>query len=494
MRLFSLALIFLIFGCASPPPPASPPNIIFILADDLGIGDPHCYHAQSDISTPHMDRLAKEGMRFTDMHTPSAVCTPTRYGVLTGRYAWRSRMKSGVLVGHDPPLIEGDQTTVAEMLQAHQYHTAVIGKWHLGLGWQKKRSAEPVAYGNAWSVDSLNIDFSLPLIDSPNDHGFDYSYIIPSSLDIQPYCYIEDHKVQGLPMDFTEGVTQDSAGRGVFWRYGEKARDFVFEDVLEHLGEKANAYLQERSESSQAFFLYLPLTAPHTPWLPGKQYQGKSRAGRYGDFVQQVDDVLGRILLQLDSLGLADNTLLVFTSDNGAHWTPDDKTRFAHRANHPYRGQKADIWEAGHRVPFLVRWPGKIAAGSLVEQTVCLTDFMMTAKQITGASLSPDAAEDSYDLSPLLFRTASPNARPPVVHHSSMGHFAIRDGDWKLIMQGGSGGFSAPRKDESVDGQLYHLGRDRGEQSNLYADYPEKVAELQDKLNKIRGLGSPPSP
>ncbi|MEL6843804.1 MAG: sulfatase-like hydrolase/transferase, partial [Bacteroidota bacterium] len=155
MRLFSLALIFLIFGCASPPPPASPPNIIFILADDLGIGDPHCYHAQSDISTPHMDRLAKEGMRFTDMHTPSAVCTPTRYGVLTGRYAWRSRMKSGVLVGHDPPLIEGDQTTVAEMLQAHQYHTAVIGKWHLGLGWQKKRSAEPVAYGNAWSVDSL---------------------------------------------------------------------------------------------------------------------------------------------------------------------------------------------------------------------------------------------------------------------------------------------------------------------------------------------------
>ncbi|MEM6343563.1 MAG: arylsulfatase [Bacteroidota bacterium] len=496
---FALILLYLIlsfFGCAEPTPPPSPPNIVFILADDLGIGDPQIYNPASAIPTPNMDRLGNAGMRFHDMHTPSAVCTPTRYGILTGRYAWRSRLKSGVLVGQDPPLIEPEQSTIAEMLQAQSYHTAVIGKWHLGLGWQKKREKDPIAYGAPWSVDSLNIDFSLPLTDSPNDHGFSYSYIIPSSLDIQPYCYIEDHKVLGLPMAFTAGVAQDTAGRGVFWRYGEVASNFSFTDVLDHLGEKAVQYLEERSESSQPFFLYLPLSAPHTPWLPGKAYEGNSQAGTYGDFVSHVDDILGKVLNQLDSTGLAQNTILVFTSDNGAHWTPNDKSRFAHRANGKLRGQKADIWEAGHRVPFFIRWPGQIAPKSENHTTVCLTDFMVTVQQIVGANLPPDAAEDSYDLSPLLRGESLAPARPPVVHHSAQGHFAIRDGDWKLILRPGSGGFSAPRAPEGEEGQLYQLQRDPQEQSNLYADYPDKVTELSQKLAEIRGQvpTKPPTP
>ncbi|MEL7531279.1 MAG: arylsulfatase [Bacteroidota bacterium] len=497
MRALSFALILIsLFGCTEPAPPPSPPNIVFILADDLGIGDPQIYNPKSAIPTPNMDRLGNEGMRFTDMHTPSAVCTPTRYGVLTGRYAWRSRLKSGVLVGQDPPLIEPEQTTIAEMLQAQSYHTAVIGKWHLGLGWQKKHEKDPIAYGSPWFVDSLNIDFNLPLTDSPNDHGFNYSYIIPSSLDIQPYCYIEDHKVLGLPMAFTEGVAQDTAGRGVFWRYGERASTFSFEGVLDHIGDKTVQYLGERSESSQPFFLYLPLTAPHTPWLPGKAYAGNSQAGTYGDFVSHVDHILGRVLDKLDSTGLAKNTIVVFTSDNGAHWTPKDKSRFAHRANAQLRGQKADIWEAGHRVPFFIKWPGIIPAQSVNNTTTCLTDFMVTAQQIVGADLSPDAAEDSYDLSPLLRGEDLASPRPPVVHHSLAGHFAIRDGDWKLILRPGSGGFSQPKAPEGENGQLYQLERDPQEQSNLYPDYPDKVAELKQKLAEITGLepNNPPTP
>ncbi|MFK7926402.1 MAG: arylsulfatase [Bacteroidia bacterium] len=493
MRFLSLALILsFFFACQTPPEPKRPPNIVFILADDLGIGDPQAYNAASAIPTPNMDRLAGEGMRFTDMHTPSAVCTPTRYGILTGRYAWRSRLKSGVLVGHDPSLIEEEQTTIADMLQSQDYHTSVIGKWHLGLGWQKKRDADPIAYGSPWSVDSLNIDFSLPLSNSPNNHGFDYSYIIPSSLDIQPYCYIENHNVLGLPMKFTKGIAQDTAGRGVFWRYGEVASDFSFEGVLDHIGDKAVQYLGERSESSQPFFLYLPLTAPHTPWLPGKAYDGKSQSGTYGDFVAHVDAVLGRVLQKLDSANLTENTIVVFTSDNGAHWTPKDKSLFAHRANQGLKGQKADIWEAGHRVPFLIRWPGIVEASSVNDNTACLTDFMVTAQQIVGASLSPDAAEDSYDLSPLLRGEALSSPRPPVVHHSLRGHFAIRDGEWKLILRPGSGGFSAPQSPEGDIGQLYQLERDPQEQSNLYESYPDKVAELSAKLDAIRGIESTP--
>jgi len=491
-----LALGACLMACHSPQPEETAPNILIILADDLGYGDLSCLNPDSKIPTPNMDRLASEGMLFTDMHSPSAVCTPTRYGLLTGRYCWRTRLKSGVLVGHDPALIAPGRLTIGSLLQQQGYHTACIGKWHLGLNWVKKDPERPLTYGLAWQLDSVNVDYSQGVTDGPNSHGFDYSYIIPSSLDIQPYAYLENHQVLGLPMKFTEGVYPDKAGRGVFWRYGDVASDFVFEEVLDQLTAKAVSYLEGRADKpEQPFMLYFPLTAPHTPWLPTKEVRGASGAGRYGDFVVQVDRCVGRVLDALDRLQLSSNTLVILTSDNGADWRPSDIEAYGHLANYHFRGRKADIWEAGHRVPFLLRWPGKVMPGSSSPALACLTDLMATFADMHNRRLPEGAGEDSYSLLPALDGKQQPDAvRPDLIHHSLAGKFAIRKDEWKLIPSRGSGGFSQPKnyepKEGEAPGQLYNLAQDIGENDNLYLQAPRRVAQLEQLLRHYQQTAS----
>lgn len=357
------------------PAAESRPNIVYILADDLGWGDLGCYNRESAVPTPNADRLAAQGIRFTDMHSPSAVCTPTRYGVLTGRYCWRTSLKKGVLWGYSPNLIETGRMTVASLLKAQGYYTAGVGKWHLGLGTAEK------------------VDYTKPLRPGPLDHGFDYYFGIPASLDMDPYLYFENDRTVEQPTAHTEGRNEP---RGVFWRPGPIAPGLKIDQVLPTLTQKAVSVLRERAaKPGQPFFLYFPLTAPHTPWVPNDEFRGRSKAGDYGDFTAQVDAALGEVMRTLEETGLAHSTLIVFTSDNGAHWTPEDKEKFTHRANAGWRGMKADIWEAGHRVPFVARWPGKIRPGAVAEELGCLTDLLATVAEITGQKLPDDAGEDS---------------------------------------------------------------------------------------------------
>jgi len=453
---------------------AEHPNIVYILADDLGWGDMRCYNRDSAVPTPNLDRLASQGMRFTDMHSPSSVCTPTRYGILTGRYAWRSSLKKGVLWGYSPNLIEPGRMTVASMLKAQGYATCGIGKWHLGFGVREK------------------VDYDQPLRPGPNDHGFDYFFGIPASLDMDPYVYVENDHVVEKPTAHTEGR---NSPRGVFWRPGAMAPSFKIEEVLPTLANKAISYIKDRAKKpSQPFFLYLALTAPHTPWVPLPAFRGKSKAGDYGDFVAQVDDVAGQVLRALTDAGLEKNTLVIFTSDNGAHWTPEDKAKYPHLANAHWRGMKADIWDAGHRIPFLARWPGKIPAGAVSAEIGCLTDFMATAAELVGARLPANAAEDSFSLLPVLLgRKLTKPVREAVVHHSSEGMFSIRQGEWKLCLGLGSGGFSQPKKVQpkpgEAPGQLYNLREDPEEKRNVYLEHPEIVQRLTALLQRYQREG-----
>ena len=452
------------------------PNIVFILADDMGYGDPGSYNPASRIPTPNIDALAAEGMRLTDAHSPSAVCTPTRYGVLTGRYAWRTRLKSGVLDGYSPALIEGGRLTVASLLQRHGYRTAIVGKWHLGLG-----PAGPTDYGQ-------------PLRPGPNAVGFEHFFGIPASLDMAPYVFVENERPVESPTDSIAASVGRRRGGNGFWRAGPIALRFRHIDVVGRLTDEAVGFIEGQQASDRPFFLYFPFSAPHTPWLPTAEFAGISEAGPYGDFAAQVDAAIGSVLDALAGSGFGDNTLVIVTSDNGAHWLESDIDEHGHRANGELRGQKADIWEGGHRVPFIARWPGRIAAGSSSAETVSLVDLLATVAEIVGDALPPDAAEDSYSLLPVLVgeRFDTP-LREATVHHSLHGMFSIRQGPWKLILGRGSGGFTEPRLLEpgpgEPRGQLYNLDEDPAETANLYEAYPDVVARLRDLLQRYQESG-----
>ncbi len=450
-------------------------NIILILADDLGYGDLGAYNPSSKIPTPHLNQLAAQGMRFTDAHSPSSVCTPTRYGLLTGRYAWRTKLKQGVLDGYSPFLIEKDRVTIASLLRRQGYRTAGVGKWHLGLG------------------DAEKTDYSQPLRPGPSAAGFDEFFGIPASLDMPPYLFFENERVVEAPSASIAASEMRRKGGGGFWRAGAIAPTFKHEAVLPALTEKAVAFIEKQS-AEKPFFLYLPLTAPHTPWMPTAEFRGRTGVDYYGDFVTQVDDTVGRVLKALDESGLAGNTLVVFTSDNGAHWLPEDIAKWGHRANGNLRGQKADIWEGGHRIPLMVRWPGNIKTGSRSDQLVCLTDMMATIAALTGTALLEDAGEDSLDFSPVLLgRKPGTPLRDTLVHHSADGTFAIRQGQWKLAMALGSRGFSLPKdlvpKAGEAEGQLYNLRDDPQEQHNLWLREPKIVARLKALLEKLKADG-----
>ena len=488
--LFSLALLGLtLSNCQNKQESIVTPNIIYILADDMGYGDVKAINPQSKIPTPNLDQLVNEGMYFTDAHSNSAVCTPTRYGTLTGRYCFRSSLKSGVLVGHEPALIEPDRPTVATLLKKAGYQTACVGKWHLGLNWAKKDSTLPLFHGgNLWDIKNTdNVDYMTQVTGGPNALGFDYSFIIPSSLDIAPYVYLENDQATASVSKHIPAYYNNKA-RGMWYRHGDTAEDFDHTTVLQTITNKAINYISNTSKD-QPFFLYFPLTSPHTPWFPSKEFDGISEAGVYGDFVAMTDDVVGQIMKVLDKMDIADNTLIVFTSDNGSHWLPSDISEFGHLANDEFSGMKSDVWEGGHRVPFIARWPKILKPATKSDHTICSTDLMATCAELTNQKL-PQSAEDSYSyLTELTNKESAVPKRTFTIHHSVNGTFAIRMEDWKLIDAKGSGGWSLPENQcnaKALPQQLFNLKQDPKEMHNVYAQYPDKAAELNTLLQSFK--------
>jgi arylsulfatase A-like enzyme len=432
------------------------------MADDMGYGDLGCYGA-TKIQTPNMDRLAREGICFTDAHSSSAVCTPSRYSVMTGRYCWRSRLKEWVLWGFEPPLIEPQRLTVASMLKQLGYATGVFGKWHLGLGWTTVDGADPLP-------DGTNVDYSVPVTGGPMALGFDTCYCITGSLDMAPYCFIEDDHTDGIP-----SVEKDPYHPQQ--REGLMVPGWRDEQVDVAFAQKAVGFIDRHAEenSDQPFFLYLTPSAPHRPCVPPAFIAGRSQAGPRGDMVALVDWMVGEVDAALDRHDLAENTLIMVTSDNGAramdYWGQD----YGHRANGDLRGQKADIWDGGHREPFVARWPGHIQPGSTSSELTCLADLIATCADILGFELPTDAGQDSYSFLPaLLVATSGRPTREAVVHHSGDGMFSVRQGEWKLIFGLGSGGFTEPRHVDPAPceplGQLYDMKNDRAETDNLWAE------------------------
>lgn len=458
----------------------------------MGYGDVGCYNDRSTIPTPQMDGLARQGMRFTDAHTPSSVCTPTRYGLLTGRYCWRSRLKQGVLWGFDHPLIEHDRETLATLLKRHGYATACVGKWHLGLGWTTKDGhagpwpdrATDRPHGAGWEID-----YARPLRGGPTTLGFDYFFGIAASNNMPPYCFIENDGVVGdprlakTPLHYGNTAAPMVAG----WDDSQYGPNFT---------EQAIAFIQRQHAAApgQPFFLYLPSQAPHRPCVPPEFVKDKSGAGDRGDMVMEFDWTVGQVLETLDRLQLASNTIVLVTSDNGATpgdpFPPESRQRngnvfgetYGHKSCGDWRGYKSQIWEGGHRVPLIVRWPGRIAAEKVSDDVVCLTDVMATVAEILGTTLPATAGADSVSFLPALMskQATADNARA-VVHHDFAGRFAIRQGDWKYVDP-----TTAPGRNPENLALLFNLRDDPAESHSVLDENRAVAARLAELLDKYR--------
>ncbi len=471
--LFALLSVVTDAQAADATRPANRPNIVLFMVDDLGYGDVGFLNPDSKIKTPNLDRLAAQGVVFTDGHTAAGVCTPARYAALTGRYSFRSRLQSRILGGYDPKLIEDGRLTLPEMLQKQGYTTAVIGKWHLGMTFPRHEGTPAPASPTAGPAPE-NVDFTKPVTGGPNAQGFDYFYGIPSSIDIAPYVYMENERFLAQPtivLPATRGNAGYNAGRAV--------ADFKHVDVMPAVVAKTREYIAARGrEPAKPFFLYFAATGVHNPIVPAAEYQGKSAAGEYGDFVQQIDASVGQILDALKAAGLERDTLFFFTSDNGpAQLTEPLKAQFGHSSTAEMRGIKASLYEGGHRLPFLVSWPAQIKAGSRSADYVGITDFFATCADLTGYALPDDAAEDSFSFLPILRgeRTAPPRTTL-VIQADAATDLALRKGSLKLIT--GRGG-----------PQLYDLAADPKETKDLAGAQPEVVKEMTAMLDKIRADG-----
>lgn len=480
--LLSLAAL----ACAVAPVRAADPtkpNVVYVLADDLGYGDPGCYNAASKIPTPNIDRLAKEGVRFTDAHSPSAVCTPTRYALLTGRYAWRSRLQRNVIGPYSQPLIAENLLTVPELLRKQGYATACVGKWHLGWGWPKV------------DADGKR-DFTKAIPNGPTARGFDL-YFGTDVPNYPPYCFIENDRPVGIPSE------PAPVGKDSFNIPGLMVPGWKLVDVLPGLEKRAVEYIEKAAKGDKPFFLYLPLTSPHFPVVPSAAFKGKSKVVDYGDFVMQTDAVLGSVLDALKRAGVAENTLVIFTSDNGPEITGevnpgayDRLKRFGHASMGALRGTKRDAWEGGHRVPFVARWPGKIKPDTTCAETVCHVDLLATLAAALKVKLPADAGPDSANVLPALLGEKRPAPlREATVHHSAQGKFAIRKGDWVLICaptgddNGKNGEPAWLRTDRGYEphtaaGELYDLAKDPAQKTNRYATEPATVKELAALLER----------
>lgn len=443
------------------------PNVIVVMADDLGIGDISPTNPDCKIRTPHLQKMANEGVTFLDAHTPSSVCTPTRYGLLTGRYNWRSRLARGVLNGRSDHLIPTDRATLGHLMRSAGYHTAMIGKWHLGWDWHKT---------------DTEIDFTKPVKNGPDINGFDQYYGHCGSLDMPPYVWVDTGQVTAVP-DREEGVTKQEDPYG-WYRKGPIGSDFKIEAVLPHLFDKSIAHVNDRAKTEKPFFLYLALPAPHTPIVPVAPFKGSSGINPYADFVIQTDHHMGQLFAAIQEAGLDENTLVLFTSDNGCSPQAnfDVLKEHGHHPSANFRGHKADIYEGGHRVPLIARWPGQISGGRTTKAMACLTDIYATLEAISGQTTQATGGEDGFSLVPV-FNGAQASKRETLISHSIGGSFAIRQGQWKLCLSAGSGGWSAPReKDAKEQGlppmQLFNLDEDPGETKNLVAVEPDKVQAL----------------
>jgi len=464
-RVRCLFLALLMAALAGPALAAGPPHIIVILVDDMGYGDLRSYNPQSKISTPHIDRLAAEGMRFTDAHAAGPLCHPSRYGLMTGRYPFRTDISKWPT----RPLVDEGQVTLPSMLRGAGYATAMVGKWHLGFAEE---------------------GYDKPLRGGPVDRGFDSFFGLRASTDIPPYFYIRGDRAVTPPTGHIDAGA--SPIQGAFWRAGGIAPDLKLGDVLPRLTDEAISVIEKRRGAREPLMLYLAYTAPHTPWLPSPAFMGKSGAGLYGDFLMMVDHEIGRVLAALQSAGMLDDTLLVFASDNGPVWYPADVARFGHDSAGGLRGMKADAWEAGHRMPFIVRWPGTVRAGSACDQATSFTDLLATMADVVGKDLPAGAGPDSFSFLPAL-KGGTFQRAPIVMQSGSSGFMTIRSGRWKLIEGLGSGGFSQPSRitpgPGDASGQLYDLAADLAETRNRFADEPGLVERLRAEMRRIVEAG-----
>ncbi|MBA4301447.1 MAG: arylsulfatase [Cyclobacterium sp.] len=506
-------LIFILIGLVHPclaqkkAVSAKSPNIIIILADDMGYGDISTLNPDSKIRTPSLDKLVQQGISFTNAHSSASVCTPSRYGLLTGRYAFRSKTAAYGIGGFDRSVIEEERETLASTLKKSGYATAVIGKWHLGLDWQTKDGL-PAKLDQKTGYS--NVDYSKEVKKGPNNVGFDYSFIHPASLDIPPYVFLRNHKVIDPDIVLTTSVYPvrkeralyawdkkhtDSLAvyweKGVWWRQGEMSKSFRIETCQSTIVREGIAFIdsQVSKNAAQPFFLYLPLTGPHTPWMPGDKFRGKSDIGLYGDFVMEIDDIVAQIRETLIRNKIDENTLIIFASDNGAYWPEEEIKLQGHNSNSGTKGQKGDVWDGGHRIPLIMSWPEEIPGNAQYPHLLSLTDFFATLSDLLGLVSSENQGRDSESFSQVFRAEWDKPHRNDMVHHSSGNLYGIRVVDWKFIEGLGSGGFTVPAHitPEIVGptGQLYQISSDPREQENLFLKYPEKVAELSNLMNKI---------
>ena len=480
---------------------AERPNILLILCDDLGYGDVEALNPQCKLRTPHLNRLAKEGVIFTDAHSSSAVCTPTRYSLMTGRYNWRTRLQSGVLGGLSPRLIEPEVHTLADVLKAEGYDTACFGKWHLGLDWTRKPNEPPFTDTIEKGSDGWRVDFQQPFHNGPLSVGFTRFFGIAASLDMVPYTFLDNDRVSVVPTvdkDFPMMLAREQ-GRT---RRGPAATDFEANQVLPVLTTKVIDYLgQHALAGSKSFFCYVPLASPHTPIVPNDPWKGHSGTNDYGDFVEQTDDAIGRILQTLQDQHLRERTIVIVTSDNGCSPQADfpELARFGHNPNHVFRGHKADIFEGGHRVPYVASWPGHFPEGQTCSALIGLQDTFATCADLLELKLPDDVAVDSFSWRPHLIPGGNPvPIRESLVHHSINGSFALRRGRWKLCFCPDSGGWSEPRPDSSAAKslprmQLYDLTTDISEQQNEFESQPALVRDMTEEMSQLiaRGRSTP---
>ena len=505
-RLFPIALVFLAAGCVSGPSaasrPSSLPNIVFILADDLGYGDVACYNPESKVPTPHLDRLAREGLRFTDAHSPSTVCTPTRYSIMTGRMAFRTGMR-GVFTGVGGPcLIEEDRLTLPGMLRDKGYTTALFGKWHIGMTFLDKEG-RPINQNGLKPVRRVDFDRRIP--DAPIHRGFDHFYgTVCCPTTDWLYAYIDGDRVPVPPTGVLDRTPLPKHAYSRDNRPGLIAPGFDLEEVDMVFLEKSVRFLERHVEKTPdtPFFLFHSAQAVHLPSFPGEDFKGRTESGPHGDFIFEFDSVVGKLLETLDRLGLSDDTLVMVTSDNGPEVTSVINMRKDHRHDgaRPWRGMKRDNWEGGHRVPFIARWPGRIPRGATTDQTVSLTDIMATCAALVGADLPDDAAEDSVNILPVLLgRKRDGAVRRYTLQQTLSLALSIRRGPWKYLDHRGSGGnrysraglkqYALPDTAPDAPGQLYNLDSDPGERTNLYFKHPEIVKELKGRIEEYRSSG-----
>ncbi len=499
-----ILLTALLLGSLAALQAADKPNILVILADDLGYGDVQCFNPQrGKIPTPNIDKLAAQGMRFTDGHSSSGVCSPSRYTLLTGRYHWRTKLQRGIVGVFGDPLITPDRMTIGTLAKQQGYRTACIGKWHLGWDWPVSRQQRPLlspatraddeaprgakksAVHNAKATDeqiaAWRDIFSKPIAGGPSTRGFNL-YFGTDIPNWPPFCFIENDRTLGIPTEF---LPPELLGNNQASQQGPALKDWKLTGILPALGTRAAQFLNESVEKRQPFLIYMPLTAPHTPLAVNPEWKDKSALNLFADFVMETDAVVGRVLDALEKSGAADNTLVVFTSDNGCapYIGVKDLEAKGHYPSGPLRGYKADAWEGGHRVPFIVRWPGVVKSGSTCGQLVYQADLMRTFADVLCVKLPDNAGEDSFSLMPLLKGEDIP-IRENAVSASINGVPAVRSGSWKYIPAPGSGGWGSGG-DQSQPVQLYNLADDLGETKNLAATMPEKVAEMKALLEKL---------